>query len=274
MSADPQDTMKDRSNLDLTVNKEVLESYDGPVPRHVAVIMDGNGRWANKRGMRRIRGHHEGANAVRRTVESCRYLGVEALTLYAFSSQNWSRPLDEVTGLMTLFDIYIKKERKRLINNGIALRVIGDRGRLSDKLQKAVGKLEEESAGNDGMTLQVAVSYGGREELVRAFQNIAGDVQQGAIEPAEITAELIESQLYTQGIPDPDLVIRTSGEMRVSNFLLWQIAYSELFVTDVLWPDFGEEHLVEAFKSFAGRDRRFGKTGAQAADQQVADQDD
>lgn len=267
MSADPQDTVKDRSNLDLTVNEELLSSYDGPVPRHVAVIMDGNGRWANQRGMRRIRGHHEGANAVRRTVESCRYLGVEALTLYAFSSQNWSRPLDEVTGLMTLFDIYIKKERKRLLKNGISLRVIGDRSRLSDKLCKAVGHLEEESSHNDGMTLQVAVSYGGREELVRAVQQIGEDVKSGAIEPAEITAESIEEHLYTTGIPDPDLVVRTSGEMRLSNFLLWQIAYSELFVTDVLWPDFAEEHLLDAFRAFGARERRFGQTGQQISDE-------
>ncbi len=263
MSADPQKTAAERSNLDLTVDESILAAYDGPVPRHVAVIMDGNGRWANQRGMRRIRGHHEGANAVRRTVESCRYLGVEALTLYAFSSQNWSRPIDEVTGLMTLFDLYIKKERKRLLNNGIALRVIGDRSKLSDKLRAAVEKLEEESAHNTGMVLQVAVSYGGREEIVQSVQRIAEQVAAGQLEPAEITADHIESNLYTSGIPDPDLVLRTSGELRVSNFLLWQIAYSELFVTDVLWPDFAEPHLLEAFQSFGDRERRFGLTGEQ-----------
>jgi undecaprenyl diphosphate synthase len=268
MSADPQNSGTDRQNLDLTVDETLLAAYDGPVPRHVAVIMDGNGRWANQRGMRRIRGHHEGANAVRRTVESCRYLGVEALTLYAFSSQNWSRPLDEVSGLMTLFDLYIKKERKRLLNNGIALRVIGDRSKLSDKLQRAVAKLEDESAHNTGMTLQVAVSYGGREEIVRACQQLAEDVSAGRLEPAEITAEHVESYLYTRGLPDPDLVIRTSGELRVSNFLLWQIAYSELFVTDVLWPDFAEADLLRAFESFGGRERRFGLTGEQASSDQ------
>lgn len=263
MSADPNSSEADRASLDLTVDEKMLETYDGLVPGHVAVIMDGNGRWANQRGMRRIRGHHEGANAVRRTVESCRYLGVDVLTLYAFSSQNWSRPLDEVSGLMTLFDLYIRKERKRLLNNGISLRVIGDRSRLSDKLCAAVEKLEAESAHNDGMVLQVAVSYGGREELVRAVQKIAEDVEKGILEPSEVTAEQIEKSLYTQGLPDPDLVIRTSGEMRLSNFLLWQIAYSELFVTDVLWPDFAEPHLLEAFRCFGDRERRFGKTAAQ-----------
>jgi undecaprenyl diphosphate synthase len=267
MSADPHNTT-DRQNLDLTVDETILAAWDGPVPQHVAVIMDGNGRWANQRGMRRIRGHHEGANAVRRTVESCRYLGVEALTLYAFSSQNWSRPMDEVTGLMTLFDLYIRKERKRLLGNGIRLRVIGDRSKLSDKLRRAVEKLENESAENSGMTLQVAVSYGGREEIARACQKLAEQVSAGQLEPAEITPEHIESHLYTQGLPDPDLVIRTSGELRISNFLLWQIAYSELFVTDVLWPDFAEADLLKAFEAFGDRERRFGLTGDQARNEQ------
>ena len=252
---------------ELSVDESLLSDYDGPVPRHVAVIMDGNGRWAERRGMNRLRGHHEGANAVRRTVESCRYLGVEVLTLYAFSSQNWQRPTDEVSGLMGLFDLYIKKERQRLIGNDIALRIIGDRERLSPRLQRAVRELEIDTSENARMLLQVAVSYGGREEIVRAARDIAREVAAGTLSPDEVDAGAIEARLYTRGAPDPDLVIRTSGELRVSNFLLWQIAYSELYVTDVLWPDFAEADLIGAFASFGGRERRFGQTGAQTRDE-------
>lgn len=247
----------------LTINEALLSSYDGSIPAHVAVIMDGNGRWAARQGLMRIKGHQEGANAVRTTVESCRYLGVEILTLYAFSSQNWGRPTGEVSGLMTLFDLYIKKERKRLLENGIRLQVIGDRARLSAKLQKAIGKLEEASAENTGMILQVAVSYGGREEILRATRKIAEAVQAGELQPDEIDEEVFARHLYTESRPDPDLVIRTSGECRISNFLLWQMAYSEIFITETLWPDFNEENLLEAFRDFGTRQRRFGKTGEQ-----------
>lgn len=250
-------------SIQLSVDEQVLKGYQGQVPRHVAVIMDGNGRWATSRGMRRIRGHQEGANAVRRVVESCRYIGVEVLTLYAFSSQNWGRPEDEVTGLMTLFDLYLKKERKLLLDNQIRLKVIGDRSRLSGKLQRAISELEERSAQDYVMTLQVAVSYGGREEIVNAAQLLARAVQQGQITPEQIDASLFERCLYTAGIPDPDLVIRTSGEQRISNFLLWQLAYSEIHITEMLWPDFDEHALIAAFTSFDQRERRFGKTSAQ-----------
>ena len=249
----------------LTVNEELLATYDGVVPAHLAVIMDGNGRWATQRGLMRIKGHHQGANAVRTTVESCRYLGVEILTLYAFSSQNWGRPSGEVSGLMTLFDVYIKKERKRLLENGIRLQVIGDRTRLSSKLQKAIASLEEESAENDGMLLQVAVSYGGREEILHATCEIARAIQTGTLQPDEIDEELFGRHLFTAGGPDPDLVIRTSGEFRVSNFLLWQIAYSEFFITETLWPDFAEADLLAAFEDFSQRQRRFGKTAEQVS---------
>lgn len=254
----------------LTVDEDVLQSYDGLVPRHIAVIMDGNGRWATQQGKRRLSGHREGANAVRRTVESCRYLGCDTLTLYAFSSQNWGRPEDEVTGLMTLFNIYIRKERKRLIENGIRLQVIGERHRLSEKLQKAIEKLEGQTAANDDMILQVAVSYGGREELVRAARRLADEVAEGKVDPSEVGQEDIERHLYTSGRPDPDLIVRTSGEMRLSNFLLWQAAYSELYFTDVLWPDFGESDILEAFTAFSERERRFGKTGAQVTGEESA----
>lgn len=248
---------------DLTVDEQLLADYDGPVPRSVAIIMDGNGRWAQQRGMRRIRGHREGANSVRRVVESCRYLGVEALTLYAFSTQNWGRPEDEVSGLMTLFNLYIKKERDRLIRNNIRLRVIGRRDDLSKRLRKAIDDLEEASADNDGMLLQVAVSYGGREEILQATRRIAADVRDGDLDADRIDEATFSRYLYTHHAPDPDLVIRTSGELRISNFLLWQIAYSEIYVTDELWPDFDEPKLLRAFDSYGARERRFGKTGDQ-----------
>lgn len=247
----------------LSVDEAALLSYKGPIPRHIAVIMDGNGRWAKSRNMGRIRGHHAGADAVRSVVESCRYLGVEVVTLYAFSEQNWSRPEDEVSGLMALFDLYIKRERSRLIDNNVRIQVIGDRERLGPKLQEAIANLEAATAAGARMTLQVAVSYGGREEIVRAAQTLAQAAALGRIRPEDITPELFERCLYTAGQPDPDLVIRTSGELRVSNFLLWQLAYSELYVTDTLWPDFNEHHLMDALRAYGSRERRFGMTGDQ-----------
>ncbi len=248
---------------DLTVDEQLLSEYHGAVPRHVAIIMDGNGRWAKQRGMARLRGHHAGADAVGAVVESCRYLQVEVLTLYAFSTENWQRPDHEVSGLMTLFDVYIKKERRRLLDNGIRLEVIGDRSQLSDKLQRAIAELEEASSGNDDMLLQVAVSYGGREEILRATRRVAAQVQAGTLDPEEIDEDVFETGLYTRGRVDPELVIRTSGEHRISNFLLWQIAYSELYFTETLWPDFDEAALLEAFADFEHRQRRFGMTGDQ-----------
>ena len=248
---------------DLTVDEQLLAEYDGVVPGHVAVIMDGNGRWATSQGKPRLAGHREGANAVRRTVESCRYLGVETLTLYAFSSQNWQRPDNEVSGLMQLFQIYIRKERQRLIDNDIELQVIGERDQLGDDLQRAIADLEEVTSSNDEMTLQVAVSYGGREEILRAVHLIAEEVEAGELSAHDIDQSVFESHLYTTDTSDPDLLVRTSGEMRLSNFLLWQVAYSEIYVTDVLWPDFGEADLIGAFTEFGDRERRFGKTGQQ-----------
>ena len=249
--------------MDLTVNEELLERYDGIVPKHVAIIMDGNGRWAKSKGMQRLKGHRAGADSVRCAVESCRYLGVDVLTLYAFSSQNWERPNHEVSGLMTLFNHYIQKERKRLIENGIRLRVIGDRSRLSKKLQKAIAKLEKDSSVNDEMVLQVAVSYGGREEILRATRRIAEQVKSGEMAPEQIDEQTFSENLYTEDRVDPELVIRTSGERRISNFLLWQIAYSEFYFTETLWPDIREEEILQAFADFGRRQRRFGKTGEQ-----------
>lgn len=248
---------------DLTVDESLLERYDGAVPRHVAFIMDGNGRWAQGRGLKRLRGHRAGAGSVRCVVESCRYLQVDVVTLYAFSSENWHRPRGEVSGLMKLFDIYIKKERRRLLKNGIRLKVIGDRSRLSKKLQGAIAKLEADSADNDAMLLQVAVSYGGREEILRATRNLSRAVADGKLDPAAIDENLFSRHLYTGDLPDPELVIRTSGEYRLSNFLLWQIAYSELYFTETLWPDFDEAELLKAFADFGQRQRRFGKTAEQ-----------
>lgn len=260
-------TASENESLDLSVNEEILASYTGPIPKHVAIIMDGNGRWAKSRGMKRIRGHHEGAHAVRRVVESCRYFGVEVLTLYAFSAQNWSRPRDEVSGLMTLFDIYIRRERKRLIQNQVGLKVIGDRSKLSPKLQRSIAALEEATSQDPKMYLQVAVSYGGREEILRASRELARAAKEGKIDPDAITEDDFERFLYTTGCPDPDLMIRTSGEVRISNFLLWQLAYSEIYVTDVLWPDFDEAQLITAFNSFGSRERRFGLTGEQVQEE-------
>lgn len=251
------------NDRDLSIDSEVLSKYTGIIPKHVAIIMDGNGRWAQQRGMIRLKGHHEGANSVRRIVEACRYLNVGVLTLYAFSTQNWGRPQSEVSGLMKLFGIYIRKERKRLLKNGIRLRVIGDREALSKGLRKSIESLEDASKDNTGMLLQVAVSYGGREEILAATREIAHAVREGELEPEEITEATFGRHLYTGGEPDPDLVIRTSGEFRLSNFLLWQIAYSEIYVSDVLWPDFDESRLIEAFSAFGSRERRFGKTGEQ-----------
>lgn len=247
----------------LNVDKNILDAFEGKLPRHVAIIMDGNGRWAQQRGWPRLKGHYEGANAVRRVVESCRYLGVEVLTLYAFSTQNWGRPEDEVSGLMSLFDLYLKKERERLLRNEIALKVIGDRSKLSEHLQESIRNLEQESASGQKMTLQVAVSYGGREEILRAVHQVAQDVREGKLSLEQIDEQSFSNYLYTENIPDPDLVIRTSGECRISNFLLWQIAYSELLITDTLWPDFAEAHLLDAFRDYNQRQRRYGKTGEQ-----------
>ena len=248
---------------DLTVDKEYLDNYEGAVPNHVAIIMDGNGRWATRRGMPRIRGHHAGADAVREIVESCRYLGVDVLTLYAFSSENWERPSDEVTGLMTLFEVYIQKERRRLIDNDVRLSVIGNRSQLADALVDSIEDLEQATAACDEMALQIAVSYGGREEILEACRQISEDVEQGDLGADEIDESTFERYLYTEKQPDPDLVIRTSGEKRLSNFLLWQVAYSEFYFTETLWPDFDEVALVESFESYDRRERRFGMTGRQ-----------
>lgn len=234
-----------------------------PVPRHVAIIMDGNGRWAESQGLPRVRGHEEGAVSVREIVRACRKQGVESLTLYSFSTENWRRPKAEVGALMSLLQRYVLQERQEILENGIRLRAIGQVDRLPIYVRTPLKALVRESRNNAGMTLNLALSYGGRAEIVDAVQSLAEDVKSGRLRPRDIDESAVSSRLYTAGQPDPDLLIRTSGELRVSNFLLWQIAYAEIYVTDVSWPEFRSAQLDEAFAAFRARQRRFGKTGAQ-----------
>jgi len=233
------------------------------VPKHVAIIMDGNGRWAKSRGRPRLFGHKEGANAVRRTLRSCYRLGVRHLTLYAFSEQNWARPKLEVKGLMSLLLHHIRSEQAELLDLGIRFRALGNIDKLPPKVAAEARALEEKSAHLTKMDLIIALSYGGREEIVDAARSLAEDVKRGVLDPSEIDLDTVAGRLYTRGIPDPDLLIRTSGELRISNFMLWQIAYTELFVTDTFWPDFDLDSLVEAFVAYGTRQRRFGRTGDQ-----------
>ena len=225
-----------------------------PLPRHVAIIMDGNGRWAAKRGLPVAEGHRAGTRALRRTVEAAIDLGVESLAVYAFSTENWSRPEGEVESLMDIFGETIERELPDLVRQGVRTRFIGRRDRASGKLREQMARLEEETGGNDRLRLWVALDYGGREELVEAARRLA----ESGINPAEIDESIFRAHLYAPDLPDPDLLIRTSGELRISNFLLWQLAYSELVFTDTLWPDFGRAELEQALAAYARRRRRFG----------------
>ena len=234
--------------------------WDGPLPQHLAVILDGNGRWAQRRGLSRIEGHRAGAQAVRTLVRSCRKLGIPALTLYAFSAQNWKRPTGEVMALMRLLHDYTCQERSEILDNGIRFNCVGDLDSLPSIVRKALDDLMEASANNDEMVLSLAVSYGGREELIGAARSLAARAVAGEIDPSQIDETLLNETLWTRGLPpEVDLVIRTGGELRVSNFLLWQIAYAELWFTDDYWPDFTYEHLEQALQDFAIRTRRFGR---------------
>lgn len=237
-----------------------LQAVPVQPPAHVAIIMDGNGRWAKARGLPRTAGHKRGAEAVRRTVEVARELGISYLTLYAFSSENWKRPVGEVTDLMGLLRLYLRNEVASLHRNGVRLRVIGDRSRLSGDINALIDASETKTAANTGLTLVLALSYGGRQEIVHAARRLAEQVAAGRLAPDSIDENVFAANLFTVGIPDPDLLIRTSGEQRVSNFLLWQAAYAEFVFTDVLWPDFGRDHLEAAIRDFHGRERRFGNT--------------
>ena len=227
-------------------------------PRHVAIIMDGNGRWATQRGRPRLFGHHAGARRVREVVESCPTFGVKYLTIFAFSTENWKRTQVEVAGLMSLFRRYITKETRSLREFGARVRFIGDRVRLDDKLIKLMNELEEATAHNDTVNLTIALNYGGRDEVARATQRLAQDVADGRLDPASVDEETLPKYLDTCVLPDPDLVIRTSGEARISNFLLWQSAYAEYEFIDTLWPDFTREEFGRLCAAYGGRDRRFG----------------
>ncbi|WP_460891404.1 isoprenyl transferase [Rufibacter soli] len=235
----------------------------GNLPQHVAVIMDGNGRWAKKKGNLRIFGHQNAITAVRETVEAAAELGVNFLTLYAFSTENWSRPKFEVDALMKLLVSTIRKETETLNKNNIRLQAIGDLASLPAACRAELEEAMEITSRNSRMTLVLALSYSGRWELVQAMQKIADQVKAGTIEPSAIDENTIRQNLNTANIPDPELLIRTSGEQRISNFLLWQLAYTELYITDLLWPDFRKEHLYEAILAFQQRERRFGKTSEQ-----------
>jgi undecaprenyl diphosphate synthase len=233
------------------------------LPRHIAVIMDGNGRWAQQRALPRIAGHQAGVEAVRQTVETCRELGVPVLTLYAFSRENWQRPKWEVKALMGLLSQYLRSEIKKLKQNDIALRAIGNLNQLPDKVRELLARAEEQTAVCRAMVLNLALSYSGRSEIIRAVRNLVQDVRQGKVEAEGIDEVLFEKYLYTQGLPDPDLLIRTSGEYRLSDFLIYQLAYAEIYVTKTLWPDFHKKDLVAAITEYQNRERRFGLTGEQ-----------
>ncbi len=228
------------------------------VPRHIGIIMDGNRRWAEARGLPKSLGHKAGADAARRTIEAAAEAGISWLTLFAFSSENWKRPEEEITDLTGLLGMYLRHEVGQLVKHGIRLRVIGDRQRFGEEIAEAAAAAEARTAGGTRLNLNVALSYGARSEIAAAARAIAEDVASGRVKPAEVTEALLASHLSTAGMPDPDLVIRTSGEQRLSNFLLWQAAYAEFAFPDVLWPDFGADHLRAALADFAGRERRFG----------------
>ncbi|MFW9604381.1 MAG: isoprenyl transferase [Trichlorobacter sp.] len=233
------------------------------LPRHLAVIMDGNGRWAEQRMLKRIIGHQRGVETVQMVVEQASTLGIGYLTLFAFSSENWSRPRSEVNALMSLLRKFLRIELNRMLKNNIRFRVIGNRADLPTEVNDVIDDAIERTAQNSGMVLTLALSYGGRQEITRAAQAIAQSVANGELTPAQITDELFASRLDTVGLPDPDLLIRTSGEMRISNFLLWQLAYTELYFTDINWPDLTIDALHGALADYQARERRFGKTSAQ-----------
>jgi undecaprenyl diphosphate synthase len=242
-----------------SVAGKLLEAIDRRrLPRHVAIIMDGNGRWARGRGLPRVAGHRAGIAAVRDTVEASAELGLEVLTLYAFSRENWKRPRAEVTTLMRLLKEYVKKELRTLLDNDIRFRPIGRIDDLSPTVQQAVHHAESETAGGQGLVFNIALSYGGRDEIIDSCRALAREAAAGTLDPEEIGSNTLERHLSTAGQPDPDLLIRTSGEMRVSNFLLWQIAYAEIWVTPTFWPDFRREELYRAILDYQKRERRYG----------------
>ncbi len=243
------------------------------LPRHVAVVMDGNGRWANKRHLPRAAGHKAGVSATRKIVENCAKKGIEALTIFAFSSENWNRPKAEVSSLMSLFVSTITAEVKKLDKKNVRVRFIGDRTRFSEKLQQSIEKSEELTRDNTGLQLNIAANYGGRWDIVNACRRLAEAVRDGAVAVDDIDEEMFDSSVSLSEMPAPDLFIRTGGEQRISNFLIWQLAYSELYFIDTLWPDFSGEDFEASLEWYAGRQRRFGKTGQQLIDDQAVESD-
>lgn len=229
------------------------------LPKHVAAIMDGNGRWAKRRGMPRLVGHQRGVDALKDLLRCCRDWGVPALTAYAFSTENWGRPLEEVEFLMTLFERVLRRELREMMEENVRIRFIGNLEALPTSLQEEIARSMTETKENTGIQFTVATNYGGRQEIIQACRAIAAEVQQGAISVEEIDETIFERHLYTAGLSYPDLLIRTSGEMRLSNFLLWQMAYAEIYVTETLWPDFDRQEFHKALKDYQERDRRFGK---------------
>ncbi|WP_186645268.1 isoprenyl transferase [Fluviispira vulneris] len=236
------------------------------LPQHIGIVMDGNGRWATKRVLPRISGHHKGVERVQEITELCGNLGIEALTLFAFSEENWCRPEEEVYGIMGLLRWYIRKEHKRIVEKNVQFRVIGNRIKLSKDIVELIENLEKDTKNNTGMHLCIALSYGAQGEILRAVKKIVKKVQQEELKPNDINEKIFEQSLDTNGLPPLDMFIRTSGEYRVSNFLLWQIAYAELFFDNILWPDFDSEKMVELLHMYSLRERRFGRTSEQIAE--------
>jgi len=244
------------------LNSNLSDTYGldpAKLPAHVAIIMDGNGRWAKKKLLNRIKGHEKGADTVRMVVRTCRKIGISALTLYAFSTENWERPKAEVSALMMLLKKFLVSEKKEMTDNNIRLNIIGQKDRLPADVQEEIQRTMAATGANNGMLLNLALSYGGRAEIIRAVCRIANDVKDGRLDAAQLSDADFEKYLYTAGMPDPELLIRTSGEMRISNFLLWQIAYSEIHVTSTLWPDFSKDELISILRDFQSRERRFGR---------------
>lgn len=229
------------------------------IPKHVAIIMDGNGRWARQRGLPRHAGHREGMKSVREALEGSVDLGVEVLTLFAFSTENWKRPPREISALMGLLELYARKEKADLIKQGVQVHILGDLDRLSLRTRRAVNGIMEATMGGEALRLNLMISYSGRREILMAARSLAEEVAQGRLSPEDLDEDIFQQHLFTKGLPDPDLLIRTSGELRISNFMLWQLAYTEIHITPVLWPDFTRQDLYTSVLDYQSRDRRFGK---------------
>lgn len=242
-----------------TLPSDLLQTH---LPQHVAVIMDGNGRWAKSRGLPRIMGHRQGVSTLKEILRCCRDWGIGALTVYAFSTENWGRPQEEVQFLMTLFQSVLRREINEMVSEGVRISFVGDLQALPESLRAEIQRATDATCGNDAILFNVATNYGGRQEIVQACQKLARQVQSGQLDPKDITEELFALQLYTHNVRDPDLLIRTSGELRLSNYLLWQCAYTEIYVTHVLWPDFNREVFHEALLEYQSRNRRFGKVNS------------